>query len=202
MALVNSIDALIFDYGGVLVRPQSKADEAAMAGILSLPVEQFHNLYWGRRADYDKADLSAEDYWHDIARQSGTKLAASALEELIRLDTQSWMQFDDLMWQWLADLRKAGKRLAMLSNMPRELGEALKLTDRLRAFDFVTLSYEVRVVKPVAAIYEYCLDGLDAPACERTLFFDDRIENVQAAEQLGLRAIQFLNRDQVLQQLR
>ncbi|HLH01746.1 MAG TPA: HAD family phosphatase [Bryobacteraceae bacterium] len=202
MALVDSIDSLIFDYGGVLVKPQSESDQAKMAAVLNVAVERFHDLYWAQRADYDKADLSAEQYWQDIARQARTELDQRALEELIRLDTQSWMQFDEAMWNWLGELRRAGKRLAMLSNMPRELGEALRLTDRLQAFDFVTLSYEVRVVKPVAAIYEYCLDGLDAPACERTLFLDDKIENVQAAEELGIRAMQFLDRDQVLLQLK
>ena len=202
MALVDSFDTLIFDYGGVLVTPQSEEDQAAMAALVGIPVERFHDLYWARRADYDSAGLTAEQYWQDIVGQAGMKLTDKKLEELINIDTTSWMQFDDVMWQWLADLRKARKRIAMLSNMPRELGVALKTqTDRLGAFDYVTLSYEVRVVKPDAAIYEHCLEGLDAKA-ERTMFFDDRIENVQAAEQLGMRGIQFLDRDHVLLQVR
>jgi FMN phosphatase YigB (HAD superfamily) len=39
-------------------------------------------------------------------------------------------------------------------------------------------------------------------APEQTLFLDDRIENVQGAELLGIRAIQFTSRHDVLLRLR
>ena len=67
----------------------------------------------------------------------------------------------------------------------------------MQRFDQVTLSYEVRSVKPEAPIYEHCLEGLGTEA-GRTVFFDDRIANVQGAEMLGIHAVEFLNRDKVL----
>jgi putative hydrolase of the HAD superfamily len=106
------------------------------------------------------------------------------------------------MWDWIDQLRGAGKRVAILSNMPRELGEALKVkTDKLNCFDHVTLSYEVHAVKPEPAIYEHCLEGIGTSP-EQTLFLDDKIANVQGAELLGIRAIQFLDRDDVLMRVR
>jgi putative hydrolase of the HAD superfamily len=89
----------------------------------------------------------------------------------------------------------------MLSNMPRDLGDALKQTDRLGQFKYVTLSYELGSAKPEPAIYEHCLAGLGTDPHE-TLFLDDRIENVHAAEMLGIRGIHFTDRDQVLAKLR
>jgi putative hydrolase of the HAD superfamily len=68
-------------------------------------------------------------------------------------------------------------------------------------FDHVTLSYAVRSVKPEAAIYEECLAGIGTPR-KRTIFFDDKRVNVQGAEMLGLPAIEFLDRDTVLRQMR
>jgi putative hydrolase of the HAD superfamily len=112
------------------------------------------------------------------------------------------MKYDPVMWDWIAELRRAGKRIGMLSNMPADLGLALRSqTDRLSAFDQVTLSFDVGAVKPDAVIYEQCLEGLGT-AADRTLFLDDRIANVQGAELLGMRAIQFLNRDDVLLKVR
>jgi HAD superfamily hydrolase (TIGR01509 family) len=55
----------------------------------------------------------------------------------------------------------------------------------------------VRSIKPQPAIYEHCLEGLGVKA-DRAIFFDDRIANCQGAEMLGLRAIEFLDRDTVL----
>jgi FMN phosphatase YigB (HAD superfamily) len=48
----------------------------------------------------------------------------------------------------------------------------------------------VRLAKPEAKIYEYCLEGLGTRA-EETLFIDDREVNIQGAQGLGIRTIRF-----------
>jgi putative hydrolase of the HAD superfamily len=198
MALVDAYRFIIFDYGGVLVEQQSEADQTKMAALLKTKVDIFKELYWARRLEYDKGALTAAEYWHDLACKTGAAVTVTTIEELIAIDTASWMHFDGVMWEWLDSLRAAGKRLAMLSNMPRELGEALKTrTGKLGLFHQVTLSYEVDSVKPEPAIYEHCLAGLGATP-EDSFFFDDKIENVRGAERLGIRAEQFLDRDKVL----
>lgn len=202
MALVNSFDSIIFDYGGVLVQHQTNVDQAHMARLAGLPADRFTELYWSNRSDYDKGLLTTAEYWEGMALAVGSTLKASVIDELTSVDTESWMRFDEVMWSWIEELRKAGKKVAILSNMPSDLGEALETrTTRLVGFDQVTLSYKVRSVKPEPVIYEHCLEGLNTPP-ERTLFFDDRIENVQGAELLGIRAIQFLDRDDILLQVR
>lgn len=198
MARVSSYDAFIFDYGGVLVRNQSEADQQAMAQIVGVPENLFFDLYWLDRLHYDKDSLSSREYWQRLARLAGKTLTAPAIEQLIELDVASWMQFDALMWDWIAQLRAAGKRVAMLSNMPRVLGHALKTrTEKLRSFDYVTLSYEIRSAKPEPAAYEHCLEGLGS-APEQTLFLDDRLANVEGARVLGMQAIQFTTHDDML----
>lgn len=196
-------DGVIFDYGGVLVWHQAAEEQKRMAEIAGIPVETFTELYWVNRLSYDKGDLTAAEYWHELARQAGISFPdGSSIEHLTEVDTQSWMHFDNVMWNWVNELRAAGKRIAILSNMPRDLGEALRSrTDRLGCFDQVTLSFEVRSVKPEPVIYEHCLEGLNTSP-ERTLFLDDRIENVRGAELLGISATQFLDRDDVLLRLR
>jgi putative hydrolase of the HAD superfamily len=203
MALVDAFDAIIFDYGGVLVAHQTEADLLRMAGLAGIiDTERFTELYWFHRPEYDRGLMTAAEYWAAVAMDAGVLLKEDVIDRLTDADTESWMHFDATMWAWVDGLKRSGKSLAMLSNMPLDLGEALKAqTDRLDVFDQLTLSYEVRAVKPEPAIYDHCLEGL-ASAPARTLFFDDRIENVQGAELLGIRSIQFVNRDDVLLQVR
>lgn len=202
MALVSKYNGFIFDYGGVLVSHQTDADQAAMAKMLGIDVERFTELYWADRAEYDSDILSGAEYWSGLARKAGVVINDKQLIELIDADCASWMRFDEVMWEWIGQLRGAGKRVAMLSNMPRDLGEALRSrTSRLEEFDAVILSYEVRAAKPEPAIYDACLEKLDLPATE-LLFFDDRIANVQGAEMLGIDSIEFLDRDDVLLRVR
>jgi putative hydrolase of the HAD superfamily len=202
MARVNTYDGYIFDYGGVLAHHQTDEDQARLAGIAAIPQALFSSLYWDTRLDYDKGGVTASEYWQNIGRRANKTFATAVIDRLVEADNRSWMQFDQVMWAWIDELRAAGKRVAMLSNMPRDLGEALaSQTDRLRAFDHVTVSYDVRSVKPEPAIYEHCLVGIGT-APEHTIFLDDRIANVQGAEALGIGAIEFLNRDDVLSRLR
>jgi len=202
MALADDFHGFIFDFGGVLVEHQTEDDQTQMASVAGIPADKFEKLYWSLRLDYDKGVLDGPDYWKSLARQAGTTLSPTQIERLTDLDNKSWMRFDPPMWDWIAQLRAEGKRVAMLSNMPQTLGDVLKLeTDRLNRFDQVTLSYEVHSAKPDPVIYEHCLEALGTPP-EQTLFLDDRIANVQAAEALGMRAIQFLNRDDVLLKVR
>src|ERR1700760_1294103 len=174
MALASEFDGYIFDYGGVLVHQQTDADQVRMAALANMDPSIFMQAYWANRHEYDKGNITTADYWRDIAQRGGSDLNDQAIEDLSELDTVSWMNYDPVMWEWIEQLRGSGKRAAILSNMPQDLGEALKSrTDRLNFFDQVTLSYELHYAKPDREIYEHCLTGL-ATAGERTLFLDDK----------------------------
>jgi putative hydrolase of the HAD superfamily len=201
MARVSEYAGIIFDFGGVLVGHQTDSDQAELAELAGMQPDLFCERYWSHRLDYDKGLLSRVEYWQAVARNGGGTLTLDTIGRLADLDNRSWMHFDPPMWEFIVQLRSTGKPVAMLSNMPRDLGDALKQTDRLGQFKYVTLSYELGSAKPEPAIYEHCLAGLGTDPHE-TLFLDDRIENVHAAEMLGIRGIHFTDRDQVLAKLR
>jgi putative hydrolase of the HAD superfamily len=202
MSLMNSFDGFIFDYGGVLVYHQTDSDQVRMAKVAGVPADSFTELYWKQRLDYDKGLVSGEEYWEAVATGAGKFLSAQQIADLTELDNVSWMNFDEPMWDFVSEMRGARKKVAVLSNMPKDLGRAIReRTNRFEAFDHVTLSFEVRSAKPEPEIYEECVGGLGT-ARARTLFFDDRLANVQGAEMLGMRAIEFNDRDSVLDRVR
>ncbi len=202
MALVSEFDGFLFDYGGVLVSDHRGKEMTEMAHVMGVDGETFEELYWSNRMEYDRGAESNIEYWVRLANTAKKDLSPEKIDRLTELDNESWMHFDEPMWEWIAQLKAAGKPVAILSNMPRDLGEVLKVqTDRLQRFDHLTLSYEVNSVKPEPAIYEHALEGVGTEPA-KTLFLDDRIVNVQGAELLGIRAIQFTSRDEVLLRLR
>jgi putative hydrolase of the HAD superfamily len=201
MALVDRYAGVIFDYGGVLAFHQTAADSAGMANIAGLPAPVFHDLYWTDRLAYDQGLTTAEDYWNDLARRGGAVLDSHQISRLIDADVESWLNFDSGVYDFAESLRQRGKQIAVLSNMPRELGEALKArTKGFAPFAHLTLSYEVQSVKPEPAIYEHCLADMSLRP-EKILFLDDRIENIRGAERLGIQGVQFTSRDEVLPKL-
>lgn len=177
--------AIIFDYGNVLCRPQSGADVHTMAAILNLPVEDFQARYWRPRLAYDEAVLDPASYWNTVAERS---LSGAEIDQLNDIDSKSWTHAAPVMPEWARQVRAAGTRTAILSNMPLPVRERLDRSGWLPEFDHRTFSCDVRMAKPGPEIYLHSLRGLGVAAGE-ALFLDDRPENIHAAEALGIHSI-------------
>jgi putative hydrolase of the HAD superfamily len=177
--------AIIFDYGNVLCRPQVPADVAAMAAVLRLPRDRFEEIYWRHRLAYDEGKLDPFEYWKYFG-----SVTPAQIEQLNRLDGVSWTHADQAMTGWAGQLREAGFRIALLSNMPFTVRDAVLACDWLPEFDQRTFSCELRISKPSPEIYEHCLRGLGV-AAQDALFLDDRPSNVQGAEAVGMHSILF-----------
>ena len=83
------------------------------------------------------------------------------------------------------DLKEAGYRLYVLSNMSREFIDYLRRFPVYGLFDGEVVSCEELCVKPEPRIYEILLDRYGLLPSE-TLFIDDRPANIDTARQLGI----------------
>ena len=86
------------------------------------------------------------------------------------------------------EAKAAGSKIAVLSNMTSELlGILCGKFDWLSEFDVKIWSCEKGYAKPDVVIYRTCLQQLGC-APEKSLFFDDRPQNVEAARRVGIDA--------------
>jgi putative hydrolase of the HAD superfamily len=179
--------AVIFDYGLVLSSPQPKADVEAMASLLQMDFDSFHDSSWRYRLEYDQAALDASRYWNAVAQRT---LPPDDIEQLIEMDSKSWTHPNPVMAGWARQLRQAGLRTAILSNMPVPVRDAVERCEWLPEFDCRTYSCDLGITKPSPEIYKHCLAKLGIAPSD-TLFLDDRPENIRAAEDLGMHGIVF-----------
>jgi putative hydrolase of the HAD superfamily len=180
--------AVIFDYGNVLSAPQGPSEIETMASILNVSVDDFLEAYWRFRVSYDEAALDPVSYWHRVSQRLSRSLPGEQIATLVEVDSQSWSYPARVLPQWARELRAAGLKTALLSNMPATVRDHVLRCDWLPPFDHRTFSCEVRIAKPAAAIFQHCLIGLDVDP-QQILFLDDRPENVHAAETLGVHGI-------------
>jgi putative hydrolase of the HAD superfamily len=185
-----SPQAVIFDYGNVLSESQPAADIEAMAKILDLPVPRFTEVYWQFRVEYDAAALDPMAYWNTVARKSSRTLTPDRITALIEIDSLSWSHPAPVMPQWARDIRAAGLRTAILSNMPFPVRDYILGCAWLPDFDVRVFSCEAGLCKPQPEIYRDCLNKLALQPGE-VLFLDDREPNIRAAQALGLHALLF-----------
>lgn len=186
--ICESMKNIVFDLGQVVfARDLAKCDEQFIrffSYVAETPMPRFWIDYDMGVSDFDKviADLSAyrgadEEYTRALVLESIEKQEPIApTERLIR------------------DLKAAGYKLYVLSNMSREFIDFLRRTEVYSCFDGDVISCEERVVKPMPRIYDILLErfALD-PA--QTLFIDDRKENVEAAAAKGIGVFHFDKHD-------
>jgi len=181
---------VMFDYGGVVSHPLSPEDLASLAGAAGVSVPALEGAYWEWRRAYDLAELDAAGYWRQVGRSLGRGFSDARISELVRLDSASWLRLQAGTVALIEDLAAARLPLAMLSNAPGELAEAIGGLPVAAHFGHLFFSCQLKLAKPDPACYSRALAGLGASP-EEVIFIDDRSENVAAAAALGLRSVRF-----------
>jgi putative hydrolase of the HAD superfamily len=181
---------VMFDYGGVVSHPPTQQDLALLAGAAGAPVPALTEWYWKWRRAYDLAELDTPGYWRQVGRGLGRDYSDAEIFELNRLDRASWLRLQAGTVALIEDLRAAGLPLALLSNAPGELADAIGRLPMAAHFGHLLFSCELKLAKPDPECYTRALARLGASA-EEVIFIDDRSENVTAAAALGLQSVYF-----------
>ena len=197
-----TIKAVLFDFGMVLTQPPDPASWERLKAVFSADEASFHQAYWKHRDDYDRGTLKSQSYWSEVANDLHKPLGPEALRELIAADIALWTQPNQVMIDWAADLRRAGIKIGILSNMPDAMEVGIRDTFAwVEDFDHHTWSHSLLLAKPEAAIYRHAAEGLGLPPAE-ILFIDDREENIHAAVAVGMQAIQYTNHDVFVREMK
>ena len=141
------------------------------------------------------------DFWNDYDRGTRTfDAVAEALAEYRSSDVQTarHMMATAITYQdqipetaeLIAELKGAGYRVFVLSNMSKEYIDYLRKMPVYSHFDDDIVSCEVGLTKPEKEIYTLLLErfGLEP---SQTMFIDDRLENIQAAAEVGIVPLHF-----------
>jgi putative hydrolase of the HAD superfamily len=184
-----ALRAVVFDYGIVLTGPPSAEAWAVMQLITGLPEERFRPLFWANRHAYDEGKLTGITFWQKFLREAGLPADEEMVKELNRWDGRLWSVQDPVMVAWQHQIQQRGLKTAILSNMgDAVLASVEREFDWIHRFDVLVWSYQLGMAKPDPAIYRYTLGKLGTRP-EDTLFIDDKIENVEGAQALGMVSI-------------
>ncbi len=194
-----TIEAVIFDLGGVLVRTEDRQPRAALAARLGMSYQELDDLVFLSPTGYEATlgKLSTLDHWRSV-------LASLGLEESKLQEVQAGFWGGDRLDRELIDLLRSLRgryRTALLSNAWDDLRQVL--TERWGisdAFDELIISAEVGLAKPDPRIYHLTAQRLGVEP-QQAVFVDDMPRNVQAAREQGMHAIQFVDSAQTRRDL-
>jgi len=176
------VKALIFDCFGVLYWDD---------------INQFYNL-----VDPDKAQslndlmhacdhgyITGQDFLEQVA-----DLAGVSTQEVAAVIRNKQSPNEALMAR-VTELKSIYK-IGLLSNMGYDtLDEVFSQSQRKEMFDDVLISSEVGLIKPSQDLYELALERLGM-APDEVIFIDDRLPNIEGAQQLGMKTILFTTNKQ------
>ncbi|MGR6319855.1 HAD family phosphatase [Micromonospora soli] len=189
----SQLEAVVFDYGGVLTGPVRASIAAWLRADRIEPASFSRTLKaWLSRDAPDGTPihrletgaLSVEEFDALLAAEL-TTLDGRAVDPVGVLGRLfAGLRPDPAMFALAGQLRDLGVRVGLLSN---SWGNSYP--PEIRAlFDPVVISGEVGLRKPLAASYAFTLDQLGLPA-DRVLFVDDAEPNVLGARAAGMHAL-------------
>ena len=187
---------VLFDLFGVIACHQRPRAMAEMADHCNAPHDAFDDAYWACRPLYDgpsRRRVSTGQRCCSAWRSQPTLPRSNGCDAL---DIDSWSRVDDDMVAHVQSLQDRAE-VALLSNIPADLADAfLEAQPWLHQLDLVALSGHIGVVKPDPAAFRHCITALRAEPGD-FLFVDDRDENVQAAQDLGMHGHIFTSIDRL-----
>jgi putative hydrolase of the HAD superfamily len=178
-------DAVIFDYGRVLSLAPSQEELQEFASLVGVTEPPFFDIYSATRLDYDAGRADFRQHWEAFAKAAEVELRPAQVEQIAGMETLMWLRVNSEMLALAREIKSAGVGTAILSNIPHDLLTEVRKFNWLDEFEVKIWSCELGILKPDPAIYRACLDLLGCDA-GRTLFFDDRPDNVRGACKLGM----------------
>lgn len=196
MPVSSSIDAVLFDFGGVFTGSPFQAidryaerqgvEPAVMLEVIFGPYHVDTDHPWHQ---CERGEIGLFDAFSQITRDAEARGLRFDAAELF--GSMAHDPFDrTLVVDLVRTVRARGIRTAVVTNNVREYGDTWRgmiPVDEL--FDVVIDSCQLGVRKPDPAIYLAALEQLGVDDPSRAVFLDDYEGNVAAARALGLHGI-------------
>ncbi len=194
-----TIKAIIWDFGGVLLRTMNSEPRTKLASEFGMTRYALEFLVFasppGLQAQ--KGKIKPDKLWDVVLAEIG---APPDQKEAVQSRFWGGDALDTELVSFIRSL-KSQYKTALLSNAWLDLRQMLSdewgIAD---IFDEIIISAEVGLMKPDPGIYQIALAQLDLNP-EETVFIDDFSGNVDSARKVGIHAIQFVSPAQTKEEL-
>lgn len=188
------IDAIIFDFGGVILNIDYQKTNKAFT---DLGVKHFSDMYSQKSANplfqhLEEGKINEEEFYSQFKRSAEVDLSDEQIKE-------AWNALlSDYREEALSTLRslRSKYKLYLLSNtniihhrkFNKIYDEQIRAGSLKDYFDKAYYSHEIGFRKPNKEAYEYVLKENNLSPSQ-TLFIDDSIQNIEGAKAVGLQTI-------------
>lgn len=188
------VTTFVFDYGGVLTRGASFRTFAKQftrhSSLSPTEVEAAMQAYW---LPARIGEISGREYWQKTA-------------EILKMDPASLEQaatncypMDRAVLHQISVLKRRYK-IVMLSNQVEGWIESQLSVTQAKLFDGVANSYLTGLAKPDPRAFQEAAASVMS-AVQECLMFDDQLDNIAAAQQVGMATFHVTSQKKLLKKL-
>jgi epoxide hydrolase-like predicted phosphatase len=176
--------AVIFDWGGVLMRTVNELPRRKWEARLGLPSGSLERIVHGSKVwqMVQMGQRSVDSFWASVGEE--LRLDRNELAEL-RADFYRGDAIDTRLLALIRYLRTRHIRIGLLSNNGPDLARQIETLGLASLFDACVISCDLGIMKPAPEAYQAVLDAL-AVSPSQAAFVDDSEPNVRVAAKLGL----------------
>ena len=190
----TGISTVIFDLGDVLVSANIKDYLIADPEVPNEIVDELLKLWF---IDKDEVDdtMDLDTYREIVNKRMGVEFS-KYIPKLFQYNVDCVTAFDYTI-PMIQDLKDKGYKVYYLFNWSAWTHDLLQEAgkfDFLKLMDGGVFSYDVGYMKPNEEIYKILLNKYKINP-EEAVFFDDREENIEAANKLGIHGVHFPRHD-------
>lgn len=195
-----SIHVVLFDIGGVIVKWKDEwlyKDVAKKFGLSEVLLvnegkKELSHLRLGK--------ISELEMWQRIGAKINSEELSNIKESLIHDIFKSRISVDESIFVIIKQLQKKNIKIGILSNTTLVTHTIVEELIDMSYFNYQFLSYRIGWEKPDEKIFKYVTEQLPYSK-EEILFIDDKISNVNAAKEFGIKAIHFTDTSQFIADL-
>ena len=197
---MSQIKCVLFDLGGVVLNWNNSWLTAEISKQFNLPKEKFQLEFDNHLGIISSGKMTEPEFWKSISEKLG-------ISNLIQPDSilgpafRKLVSINQSVFNLSSKLKENGFSIGILSNTEPVTYSVIENLESFDHFDYKFLSYEIGLVKPDPKIYQHVVDNL--PFKKEELFFiDDNLQNVNSANNFGLKTVQFQNYERLLTDLK
>lgn len=193
------IKAVVFDFGNVISKFDYNIFFSKISEHSLKSAEEITDLIF-RKSNlqqlYETGAISSDDFFNRIVKLCDLSLPK---ELFIQAFANIFTPMNSTLE--LIKVLKKKYKIALLSNTSEwHFNLAIKPLEIFELFDAVTLSYEVKAMKPDHKIFDNCLTKLDLEPNE-CIYIDDIKEYTDQATKIGMIGIQYCSYSELLKSL-
>jgi putative hydrolase of the HAD superfamily len=194
---MGRIEAILFDWGGVLIDNPASALTAYCAEALGVGVCDYQQAHNRHGEPFQKGEIAEEVFWQRVCTDLDRPLpnVPSLWGQAFRTVYSPRREVFD----WARQLREQGFKTALLSNTEAPAMEFFREM-RYEMFDATIFSCAEGTFKPERQIYETATRKLSVPPV-RCAFIDDKQLFVDGAIAAGMKAILYQDLAQVQREI-